>query len=354
LIGRVFKYAYAQAKTRAMKGKLLNADDWHYLLRMRGMKDICRYLRGTDYREAFSALSHVPPDAGSVVAVLYESLFQSYAKLLKAVPADSSRLLKNLLLRYDAENLKTILRSIWQGRSQHDTISMCYEMGRLSTLPMDELMGFREIPNALTLLQHTRFYTPLRHALPQFNAQGSIFPLEIAIDTAVFESIVDSLKYLKGVDRRGMEGLTGKLIDGVNLCWMVRFRHLYGLSPEETINYILPGGRYLVLKTLGILSRAADLPSFLAALPSPCREPLGGAQEWSDIRYGIEKWFVHELYRVFHGDPFQINLEAAYLFLKEMEVRALDSLISAVSAGESPERLLVLIVLPMKEEVVRV
>mgnify|MGYP002354437402 FL=1 len=119
--------------------------------------------------------------------------------------------------------------------------------------------------------------------MPQFKAQGCIFPLEIAIDTAGYDSIVAGLKPLKGVDRKGVEGLTGRLIDGVNLCWLVRFRHLYGLSPEETINYILPGGRYLDLKTLGTLARAADLPSFLAGLPSPCRDFLGRAGEWREI-----------------------------------------------------------------------
>jgi vacuolar-type H+-ATPase subunit C/Vma6 len=49
LIAGIFRYSYAQAKTRALKGKLLSPDDWHCLLRMRSIEDLLRYLRGTDY-----------------------------------------------------------------------------------------------------------------------------------------------------------------------------------------------------------------------------------------------------------------------------------------------------------------
>jgi V/A-type H+-transporting ATPase subunit C len=351
LIRRVIKYSFAQAKTRAMKGKLLNADDWYYLLRMQRLEDIFRYLRGTDYGEALAAFSEVPPDARGVSLVLYGLLFKDYAKLLKAVPADGSQLLRNLLRRYEAENLKTILRGIWQGRPPGEIRLLLYNLGRLSILPIDKLLLLRDITDAVGLLRPGIFYAPLLHAMPQFKAQGSIFPLEIALDTAVFESIPASVNILKGTDRRGVEALAGKMIDWVNLCWLVRFRHFYGLSPEETINYILPGGRNLNLRNLGSLARTTDLSTFLAALPVPYRQSLSAAEKWTDIRYIFEKWFIHQLYTVFYEDPFQIRLQVSYLFLREIEVMSLGSLISAAGVGESPERLLDLIGLPVKGSV---
>ncbi len=348
MIGRIVRYSFAQAKTRAMKGKLLNADDWHYLLRMRSLEDIFRYLKGTDYGEVLSSFSDVPSDTRGLILVLYGELFKDYAKLLKAVPANGSLLLRNLLLRYEAENLKTILRGIWQGRFPDEIKSLLYGMGRLSTLPIEALLSAREITDAFRLLKPTIFYAPLLHAMPQFKARGSLFPLEISIDTAVFESIPAGLKLLKGVDRRGVERLTGEMIDWVNLCWLVRFRHFYDLSPEETINYILSGGRRLGLRDLGRLARTSDLPSFLAALPNPYRDSLGAVEKWPEIRYVFEKWFIHELYKIFHEDAFQIRLQVSYLFLKEIEVMSLESLISAAGVGASPERLLDLIGLPVK------
>lgn len=334
-----------------MKSELLTADDWHYLLRMHNLSDILRYLRGTGYEEALSAFPDVVSEARGVILVLYGALVKDYAKLLKAVPAGGSQLLRSLLLRYEAENLKTILRGILQGKFSGEIQLLLYDLRQLSILPTHALLSLREISQVLELLKPTVFYVPLLHAMPQFNAQGSIFPLEIAIDTAVFQSIPASLKSLKGMDRRGVEVLTGEMIDWVNLCWLVRFRHLYGLSPEETINYILPGGRSLGLRDLASLARTNDLSSFKAVLPSPYRKSLGTAEKWTDIRYIFEKWLIHELYTGFHGDPFQIKLPVSYLLLKELEVMALESLISAVGVGELPERLLDLIGLPVRGSV---
>lgn len=351
MIRRVVRYSFAQAKTRAMKGKLLTADDWHYLLQMRSIKDVFTYLRGTEYGTILSAFSNLTPDAGGAGIALCGVLFKDYSKLLKAVPARGSRLLHKLLLRYEAENLKTILRGIWQGRFRGEIEPLLYDLGRLSSLPIDALLSSREVTGTLELLEPTVFYAPLLHAEPQFRAQGNIFPLEIAVDTAVFENIAASLKTLKGVDRRGAEVLTGEMIDWVNLCWLVRFRHFYGLTSEEAINYLLPGGGILDLKDLGTLARATDLSSFLAALPGPYRGFLEAAEKWADIRRLFEKWFINELYAVFQGDPFQISMQVSYLFLKEMEVMALGSLVSALEIGESPERLLDLIGLPLRGSV---
>jgi vacuolar-type H+-ATPase subunit C/Vma6 len=49
MIARVFRYSFAQARTKALKGKLLSAEDWHYLLQMRTLEDLFKYLSGTDY-----------------------------------------------------------------------------------------------------------------------------------------------------------------------------------------------------------------------------------------------------------------------------------------------------------------
>ena len=71
-----------------------------------------------------------------------------------------------------------------------------------------------------------------------------------------FAHLRADLKGLSGLDRRKARELIGTLVDGTNLSWLVRFRHFYGISPEETINYLLIGGTHLTLQDLGRLARA--------------------------------------------------------------------------------------------------
>ena len=348
MIVRVFKYSFAHAKTRALKGKLLSAEDWGFFLRCQSLKDVIKYLSGTDYAEVLSHLPKGQHEAEVLSLAFYDELFRDYAKLLKAVPGKSSSILKAFLLRYEAENLKTILRGIWEGRQPYDIRFLLYHLGRLSQLPIGDLLQVKKIPNAIELLKPTLFYSSLIHALPQFKAQGKLFPLEIAIDTTIFENIVANLKTLTGYDRKQVAIWVGELIDFENLCWLVRFRHFYGLSPEEIINYILPGGNRLGIRDLGGLARSSDLASFLKTLPPSYRNVLTKAKDWPEIQAFFKRWFFNRLYKIFHKDPFQISIQLSYLLIKEIEVKALDGLVSVLDLGSPPENLLEFMSIPTR------
>jgi len=335
LIARILKYSFAQAKTKALKGRLLSAEDQRFLLKCKNLEDVLKYLSGTDYVKPLSHLPKGKPDAKLISSALYDELFRDYAKLLKATPKKSASLLKALLLRYEAENLKTILRGIWAKISPADIRFLLYNLGRLSRLPVGRLMRFQKIPEAIELLKKMIFYSPLIHALPQFRAQGKLFPLEIAIDITIFEHIVETLKSLTRHDRKRAKILIGGLVDFENLCWLVRFRHSYGLSPEEIINYILHGGKRLGISDLAALARKPDLTSFLKALPQPYGEVLKKAKDWPEFQPLFERWFLIQLYKVFEKDPFQISLQLSYLLIKEIEVKALEGLVSALNLGKS-------------------
>ena len=161
MIARVFRYSFAQARTRALKGKLLSVEDWHYLLRMRNLEDLLKYLSGTDYAAVLARFAGVTPlPVGEVSLALYEDLFSHTAKLLKAVPKNSSRLLASLLLRYEAENLKTILRGLWRGSSSLEILALLYPLGSLSRLPVEVLLQAGQVTAALNSLRSTPFHGP--------------------------------------------------------------------------------------------------------------------------------------------------------------------------------------------------
>ncbi|MDX9786939.1 MAG: V-type ATPase subunit [Desulfobacterales bacterium] len=335
MIDRLFRYAYAQAKTRAMKSGLLDHDDWHYLLRMQSLNDFFSYLTATDYGPFLSNAATAGADARSISLSLHDALFKDYIKLTRALPKSRSLVLYGLLSRYEAENVKTLLRGIWRASPDESIRSMLYRLGTLSRLPVAALLEARQVPVAVDLLKKTVFHAPLVHALVLFRTQDRLFPLEIAVDMAAFRLLADRISGLRGIDRKTAAGLAGVFTDGVNLSWLVRFRWIYGLSPEEIINYSLPGGHYITLHDIGNLARVSDLPAFLAALPHPYRSALEKVRQWRQVQLFFQTWLVAELYGLFRKDPFHIGLPLSYILLKEMEVKALEGLVSAIGAGES-------------------
>ncbi len=339
MILRLFRYAFTQSKTRAMKSRLLDGNDWHCLLRMRNLEDVFRYLSATDYGPFLSGLSPTGSDARAISLSLHDSLFKNAVRLSKSLTQNRAQVVYRLLARYEAENIKTLLRGIWQAMPETTIRPLLYRLETLSRLPIDALLKTRQIPDAIDLLQKTDFHASLVHALAQFRTQNRLFPLEIAVDLAAFRLLTDQIKTLRGIDRKQTARLIGLFVDGVNLSWLIRFRQIYGLSPEEIINYSLPEGCHITLRDIGALARAADLPLFLSTLPQPYRNALGHVQHWSRIQPVFQTWLVAGLYRVFYKDPFHLGLPVSCILLKEMEVKALDGLISAVGAGMPFERI---------------
>ena len=71
-----------------MKGKLLSAEDWHYLLQMRNLEDFLKYLSGTDYAPVLARLSGVTPPVGELSLALIRRSFQPHGQAVESCPQE--------------------------------------------------------------------------------------------------------------------------------------------------------------------------------------------------------------------------------------------------------------------------
>ena len=349
MIIRALRYSYVQAKTRALKGKLLSPEDWRYLLKMRSLESILTYLSGTRYAEALDLHAGKKPDVRTVSHAFHAELFREYTLLAMSMGRRGTRFLTSLLARYDADNLKTILRGIVRGAPSSEIRLHLYNPGPLSSFPVVELLQVSQVPAALDVLHGTIFHGPVANALPHFNAARSLFPVEMAIDRAAMEHMTEAVQSLRVMDRQTVRGLVGEFIDFLNLSWLVRLIHIYGLSPEETINYMLSGGLRLALQDLGNLARSADLVALAGNLPVEYSQVLESADHWPDVERLLKRRFISRLHGPFSRSPFQLGLQVAYLFMKETEIEALVSLTSAVHMGMEDEKVSKLVSPPVRE-----
>jgi V/A-type H+/Na+-transporting ATPase subunit C len=339
LIILALRYSYVQAKTRALKSKLLSPDDWRYLLKMRSLENILTFLSGTHYSEPLALhAAGKKPDIRSMSQAFHAELFREYSLLGKSLGRSGSRFLMSLLARYDANNLKAILRGIVRGSPSSEIRLHLYNPGTLSSLPLVELLMVRHVPAVLDVLHGTIFQRPVANALPQFRAARSLFPLEMAIDRAALENMTEAVESLRGRDRQGVRTLAGEFIDYLNLSWLVRLIHIYGRSSEETINYMLSGGLRLALEDLGNLARSSNLVTFTGHLPDEYSQVLEEVEHWPDVERLLKRRFISRLLGPFSRSPFQVGLQVAYLFMKESEIEALVGLASAVHMGMAEEQ----------------
>jgi V/A-type H+-transporting ATPase subunit C len=334
------RYAYPNAKVRALRSRRLTDQDRHFLLEARDFSSFLAYLATTPYGRALPDLEDEVPDPEVLERQLARPLMEDYAKVARSLRGKREQeSVLALFSRFESENLKVLLRAVFSGLGKQPVSHLLYPLGTLSALPWDELWACDNPAGVADLLIRTPFGRALKHAVPQFEAQGRLFPFEMALDLSCFQRLKQAISGLRSKsDRKDAKRILGPYVDILNISWIIRLKIHYGLSPEEIVNYSLPGGELLTLSCLHRLARAEDISSFREQMPRSLQRRVQEVREWEDFHTYLETWFLRLLARLFMGPPFHIGIEIAFLLEKEMELTGLITLLEAKAQGLSLDK----------------
>ncbi len=328
MILAAFKYGYPNAKTRALRGKLLSSEDRQYLTEARDIKTFLSYLATTNYGpyipDRFVSLGH--PLSG-LERSLALALMKDYAKCIKALTGKKEKdVILALYSRFEAQNLKILLKTIHAKIDRQRVLHLLYPLGNLTKIDWKGLWQAKSIKEVASLLVPYPFGNAITRALPSYEAQAGLFPLEMAVDIASFRNIEEALFRLKNrQDKKAAFKIVGLFVDILNINWIIRLKRHYRLTPEEVVNYSLPGG-FMSLSQVHNLARAQNLQLFLKGFPRWFGQNFAGVTRWNEIPPLLEKLLRTELSRVFLWPPFNIGPEIAYLLEKEQELNYVISL----------------------------
>jgi V/A-type H+-transporting ATPase subunit C len=335
------RYGYPNAKVRALRSRKLTEQDRHFLLAAKDLTSCLSYLATTSYSaylpDPEKGLSELP----ALERQLAQPLLDHYAKVVHSLRGAKEReLILALFRRFEAENLKIVLRALFAGLSRDAVFHLLYPVGHLSDLDWDTLWACKSIGELLEHLRPDIFGRSLQHALPQFEAQGRLFPLEMALDFSCFRLLRQAISALgTRYDRTVTEKILTSYIDILNISWVIRLKIDYGLPPEEIVNYTLPEGKVITLECLNRLSRVEDIAAFINQLPTVFRHELSGVRDWGEINPALETYFLKILARIFSGQPFHIGIGVAYLLEKEIELGGLITMLQAKAKKLSAEEI---------------
>ncbi len=335
------RYGYPNAKVRALRSRKLTEQDHHFLLAAKDLPNCLSYLATTSYRTCLPDPDKTHPELPILERQLSRPLLDHYAKIIRSFRRIKERdVILALFRRFEGENLKIILRALFANLSRDAVCHLLYPLGRLSDLDWDTLWSCKSISELLEQLRPSIFGKLLQHALPQFEAQGRLFPLEMTIDLSCFRMLHQAISALGSrYDHVVAEKILRSYIDILNISWVVRLKKDYGLSSEEIVNYTLPSGKLISLTTLNHLARAEDIEVFINHLPMPYQHELSTIRDWEKVAQRLETYFLRTLTRVFLGQPFHIGIPVAYLLEKEIELANLISLLQAKAKNLSVEEI---------------
>lgn len=339
MIGSVFKYAYPQAKVRAMKGALLASNEFLALLNAESYQEFLRILQTTSYAGALSEKDAGEISFPALTNMIYRSLFIDYEKTIQSVKKDLQKFFILLYQKYEVINLKTILRGICSEMASEKIAHLLLPTERYTLFSKEQLLEFRKVHDVVEHLQGTFFQYPLNRALHRFEKEREFFPLEMALDLHYYQTLWDQITKLPEEENTIVRELLGMLIDVLNVSWIVRFKEQYQFSPEEILNYTIHHGYIFRLRDRRILAESRGASEILVYLKNTqFGKIISGDEPLDTLHVVLTRYVVTQLQKYFSRQPFQIGIILGYLFLKEFEISDLITIAEAKKYGFSLEQ----------------
>ena len=175
---------YANARLRGMRSHLLPKSFYERLIEASDLGQVIKELMDTAYGPDLEEQLVHGHTAAVIDDALKANMIYAYQKVLKFLHPDARKLLSTLLGRWDAFNLKTILRGAHFHVGFEEMKSSFFPVGYLSLEELEALAKFddvRVIIDTMAMWGYV-YAVPLRRAYPEYAKSNDLAALELALD----------------------------------------------------------------------------------------------------------------------------------------------------------------------------
>lgn len=324
-------YSSVNTKARALFGKLLTREDYEELAGKKSVTDVAVYLKKkTGYAGLLSDINENTVHRGELEKLFSTSLYKDFFKFLCFLRGRPAQFLREVLLRYEIQDLKVLLRITATNRNTETVADSLIFLKLYSRLDYDALIKSRDVAGLIKNLKGTQYY-PVLAPFADKREPPNLFDMEMNLDLHFFMTILKRLGLLlTGADKRAVARSLGIEIDLLNIMWMYRCKKLFGLSKEVTLNHVVPHWFYLRREELIRLAGSKDADEFKELVSKTKYAALFKAEQESLWEKSSEDY----LYRVYKSqlrrDYFNIGTMMAYISLKEIDIKNVITLIEGI------------------------
>jgi vacuolar-type H+-ATPase subunit C/Vma6 len=337
----VSDYAALHAHARAIYSAKLDPPTRARLIAAADLKALIDTLLDTAYGPHLRVIAEERLTARRTVYQLRGRTAEIFTAIIHWTPGPSRAIMAQVYRHNEIDNLKAVLRGV-ENRAAWSRIQfVLFPFGSDTVLPIEKMAESDDIRSAVEKLRGTVYYETLDHAMDRYNAEQSLFPLEVALDLQYWRSLWSGVHSLPGPDREQCIRLIGSRMDMNNLMWAIRYRVYYGLSEEEVINYTLPFGYRVQDEDLRRIAAGADIPHIVARIFPDIAD---AAALLDDPRRGLPllearlgRHVARQCRAALGGYPFHVGVPLAIAMLSEMEAQDLTVLVEAKTLNMSPE-----------------
>ncbi|WP_137286601.1 V-type ATP synthase subunit C [Halorussus salinisoli] len=335
-------YEYVTARVQARRAALFDDEDYRKLIRM-GPSEIARYMEETEYETEVNALGSRYDGVDLIEHALNRNLAKHFNDLLRWADGQLYALIARYLRKFDAWNIKTIVRGIYSDSDSEAIEEDLIYAGELDRQFLDRLVESNSIEDVVEMLDRTRYGDAIGAAYEDYEETGVLIPLENAVDRTYYEGLMAGVT---DSDNRATQLYVEFLqaeIDFRNARNALRIaRTGADLDPAD---YFIEGGQLFRASELSQLSTSVDeLATFIRDSTygddlSEALDELERADSLIGFEHALDAALLEYSDHLSHVFPLSICPVLAYVLAKEREVDNIRAIARGREAGLSEDEI---------------
>lgn len=357
-----WKYKRVMPEVIVAKLRLIEPNDIVELAGRRP-RDVHSMLAKTSYQAEVSEISAKQLSSISLESALLKNFVRACEEIMEHSPKSVSFLLSTILMKFEANNVKAILRAKEAELSVDEAMKYIVPVGRLDEVRCRKILeNSKSVSDVVELLSELEYRSVLKEALRGHEETRFLLPLAVALDKYVYGKIWRAAGKLRGLDKKIARTVIGIEIDALNIKVILRCRAM-GISEDQIRRYIIPVSEVFGEKELEDAIRAADIKSSVESLLATAKLAMArdyryvltdllreyeASQSLSQLEMVLDRGLLKTSLRMLKRYTlfFNIGLILAFLNLKWFEVKNLRAIIRGVEDKIPPDKIRKLLVLP--------
>src|SRR5438309_156155 len=329
-------FSYINARVKVMKSHLLPSSRVEELLASQDLEAFIQALSDTPYNmELQEALSRFR-GARAADEALAQNFYHATRRILSFADGSPRLQIEVVLLRYDLQNIRAIVRGRHTGKSEEEILATLYPGGLLSEVKLRELLqqpDLRAIADTLVTWMHP-LGRAVRQGVEAAQRSESLLDIEIALDRAYAQfglRVADGEGGGEATFRRFLQAQ----ITGTNVKTALKLRRMRELGREERARFYILGGAIALDRFLAFADPMSSI-SEIAGLPLLGAQ-LTGTESLLEMERAIDRAFQRMAAQMYLADPLAIGVVIGYLTRKATEVSNLRVIAHAKLLGLSDD-----------------
>lgn len=318
-------YAYSCTRVKAKKRFLLSHDTYSRMLVM-DVHEIGRFLGETQYREEMAkyAANYSGPDLIEVAVT--RNLAETYSAILSFTTGHLREMVGNYLKRWDAFNVKTVLRGRTAQVRSEEIMDTLVPAGAFSEAYLKSIVQMGSIQEVMDALSSEPSLAITPELVREVVDTGRLAQLEDHLDQTFYYDLLKVIDPTRTADKL-LRDFVRREVDVTNMKVLLKLKA--ERIPEEKISkYMIPGGMEYSIEKLRGLAQAEGLAPIVEDLErSSMSESLKTSLEnfkddkrLSDITIALDKALIGTSEKFAHSYPLSVLPIINYMIRKKVEV----------------------------------